>query len=193
MLVAGHDTTAYQLSMTLIEIVKHPLVLRKLQEELDRALPNRDDNFSADALTELTYLNCVINEGNRLQPVGSQGSVREAPCDVEYEGMTIPKGSTVIVPAYAMHRSSIIRKPDEFIPERWLADDPELETLKSLFYPFSSGKRNCVGQNLAMLELRMFIATLFRRFNFELVSKVSYEFYLVLRPVNANFKITRRD
>jgi cytochrome P450 len=193
MLLAGHDTTAYQLSLTVLEIVKHPEVLRKLQEELDSALPNRDGNFSADALTELTYLNCVINEGNRLQPVAAQGSLREAACDIEYEGMVIPKGSTIILPPYAMHRSSIIRSPDEFIPERWLADDPELEALKSLFYPFSSGKRNCVGQNLAMLELRMFIATLFRRFNFELVSKVSYDYYLVLRPVNANFKVTRRD
>ena len=101
---------------------------------------------------DLTYLTRVINEAMRLNPVISSVS-REMCEDMEYEGMLIPKGCTVLVHFYILLRSHI-SQPDEFLPDRWDETHPEYALLKSLFVPFSAGKRNCMGMNLALLEMR---------------------------------------
>ena len=100
----------------------------------------------------LTYLNRVINESMRLNPV-AVAVAREMSEDLEYEGMLLPKGSTAVVHFYTMFRSHI-SQPDEFLPDRWDEAHPEYSLLKSLFVPFSLGKRNCIGMNLAILEMR---------------------------------------
>ena len=102
---------------------------------------------------DLTYLNRVIHETMRHTPVTAGGLLREIGENLEHEGMLIPKGSTVLVPFYAMFHSHI-SQPDEFLPDRWDEAHPEYALLKSLFIPFSMGKRNCIGMNLAMLETR---------------------------------------
>ena len=101
---------------------------------------------------DLTYLTRVINEATRVNPVISS-VLREMCMDVEHEGMLIPKGSTVLVHFYALCHSHI-SQPDEFLPDRWDEAHPEYSLLKSLFMPFSLGKRNCIGMNLALLEMR---------------------------------------
>ena len=102
---------------------------------------------------DLNYLSRVINEAVRLDPVAAGGNLREIGEDMEYEGMRIPKGSTVIMHFYTMFRSHI-SQPDEFLPDRWDEAHPEYALLKSLYMPFSVGKRNCIGMNLALLEMR---------------------------------------
>ena len=102
---------------------------------------------------DLTYLSRVINEAMRLDPVTAGGVFREIDADMEHEGMRIPKGSTAMLCSYTAFRSHI-SQPDEFLPDRWDETHPEYALLKSLFVPFSLGKRNCMGMNLALLEMR---------------------------------------
>ena len=78
-----------------------------------------------------------------------------------------------------------------FKPERWLKGDPDEETLTKMFIPFTSGKRNCIGQNLAMLELKLVLANILRSFEFELVSDVKSEYYLTLKPANAFLRVSK--
>lgn len=87
---------------------------------------------------------------------------------------------------------SKIRSPDAFIPDRWLDSDVDAETLKEFFFPFSSGKRSCVGQNLAQLELKLFVASFFYLYDFELVSEITELYHVTLKPQNAHFKVTKR-
>ena len=87
---------------------------------------------------------------------------------------------------------SKIRSPDAFIPDRWLDSDVDAETLKEFFFPFSSGKRSCVGQNLAQLELKLFVSSFFYLYDFELVSEITELYHVTLKPQNAHFKVTRR-
>jgi cytochrome P450 len=77
-------------------------------------------------------------------------------------------------------------------PNRWADTDPDAVKLKELSFPFSSGKRACIGQNLALLELKLVLANLVYSYDFELVSEISEMYYITLKPLNANFKITRR-
>jgi hypothetical protein len=101
---------------------------------------------------DLTYLTRVTNEAMRLNPVIA-GVFRELYQDVVHDGMLLPKGSTVMMHFYTMCHSHI-SQPDEFLPDRWDEAHPEYALLKSLFVPFSVGKRNCIGMNLALLETR---------------------------------------
>ena len=55
--------------------------------------------------------------------------------------------------------------------------------------PFSLGKRNCVGQNLAKLEIKLILATLYKSFAFELTSEVVVDFFLTLKPLNAHMRV----
>ena len=103
--------------------------------------------------TDLNYLTRVINETMRLHPVIARGILREVCEDMEHEGMRIPKGSTAMLCSYTAFRSHI-SQPDEFLPDRWDETHPEYALLKSLCIPFSLGKRNCIGMNLALLEMR---------------------------------------
>ena len=129
-------------------------LIHAVQQELDLAFPNPADICDEQKFmkADLTYLTRVINEAMRLNPV-INGVSREVREDVEYEGMRIPKGSTAFVHFYTMAHSHI-SQPDEFLPDRWDEAHPEYALLKSLFVPFSAGKRNCMGMNLALLEMR---------------------------------------
>mmetsp|Transcript_18204 Transcript_18204/g.18263 ORF Transcript_18204/g.18263 Transcript_18204/m.18263 type:complete len:511 (+) Transcript_18204:77-1609(+) len=192
-LIAGHDTTAYQLSFIILEICKDKRVREKLQSELDSVITSPLEPITHDHITQLTYLSYVVKEVMRLFPVAAQGSVRKAFQDIETDKYIIYKGCTILIPMYAMFRSATtIREPTSFIPERWEAGDSEEKQLQELMMPFALGKRNCIGQNLAKMEIHMLTAMLFRRYNFELVSEVYYDYFLVLRPINANLKVTSR-
>ena len=101
----------------------------------------------------------------------------------------IPPGTAINIPAYALHRcaSYFSPNPETFWPERWLKQSPESLTMSgdtdshaidghsehvtsfvtngSAFIPFSFGPANCVGKNLAMVEMRIVVATLVTRFD----------------------------
>jgi cytochrome P450 len=64
--------------------------------------------------------------------------------------------------------------------------------LEEISFPFALGKRNCVGQNLAKLELKMVLATVLRAFRFVLQTEVGQDYFLTLKPVNAYFKAFAR-
>lgn len=75
------------------------------------------------------------------------------------------------------------------MPERWSAENPDIDKLKELLLPFALGKRNCVGQSLAMLELKVALANLFRRFRFELATEVKAEWYLTYKPAGVRLRL----
>lgn len=69
---------------------------------------------------------------------------------------------------------------DEFLPERWSEDNPQIENLKDMFMPFALGKRNCIGQNMAMMQLKILAANFMRYYDFELAGDENIEFQLSL-------------
>lgn len=193
-MMAGHDTTAYQLSWIIIELSRHPAVVAKLRVELDSLFSARQDSsvvFTPQHLSKLDYLTSVIKEGMRLWPVAAIGTSRIVAADIQFGLKTIPKGSAATIGFFAMFRNGI-REPNAFLPERWTDTDPDAARLKEMNFPFSLGKRACVGQTLALLELKLVLATLFYSYDFELVSEVGEMYYITLKPQNANFKITAR-
>jgi benzoate 4-monooxygenase len=121
----------------------------------------------------------VIKEGMRLWAVTPLGSNRVVSKDMHYKDFIIPKGATLGIGQFSLLRSEI-DKPDEFIPERWAEENPDAAVLREMNVPFSVGKRGCVGQNLALLELKLVLSSVFYSYDFELISEGTEFFFLSL-------------
>jgi cytochrome P450 len=184
--------------MMLVALARHPTVLRKLQSELDATIPSSArldiNQFPSSAtIRSLPYLSGCINEAMRLFPVGGAGSKRITVSEIEYEGVVIPKGSTCVLAVHSMYRQPWIERVDEFLPERWETSNPQEKELRAMFMPFAHGGRNCIGQNLAKVELWLISAYLLRFFEFELLSEPSYQIFLTMKATNVRVKVHSRQ
>ncbi|KAI7187972.1 Benzoate, partial [Hortaea werneckii] len=167
-LIAGSDTTSNTSCALLYHCLTRPNVVKKLQAELDQALPT-DEVPMYEQVKDLKYLDMVIQETLRIHSTSSQGLPRVVPPGpgVDLAGHHFPQGVVLSVPAYTMHHSKEIWGPDadEYRPERW---EKLTDMQKQAFIPFSYGPRACVGRNVAEMELALIVATVFRRYEFEL-------------------------
>ncbi|CAE7000848.1 Cytochrome P450 3A3 [Pyrenophora teres f. teres] len=168
-LIAGSDTTSNTSCAILYHCLKHPDVVRKLQEELDTALPDPDAVPEFAQVKDLPYMDAVIKETMRIHSTSSLGLPRLIPPGpgITLHGHHFPPGTALSVPAYTIHHSTEIWGPDadEFRPERW---ETITEQQKAAFIPFSHGPRACVGRNVAEMELALIVSTVFRRYEFEI-------------------------
>lgn len=95
-LLAGHDTTGYQIAWIIIEVSRHPLVLQRIRAELDViADRSKTVELTPKLLGQMNYLTMVIREGMRLWPVLPIGSNRVVNKDIAYKEFIIPKGATI--------------------------------------------------------------------------------------------------
>lgn len=197
-LVGGHETSSHTISFLILALIRHPRVLHKLHCELDRAVSKESKHNSelfpsASVLLSLPYLDMCIKESMRLWPVAGAGPKRILVEDIEYRGMTLPKGSVFHSHLYSMFRQPWINQPDEFLPERWEESNPQLQDLKSMLMPFNVGTRQCIGQNLAKMEMVMVAAYLMRFFEFELISEPSTDVFLTVKASNIILKVKSRS
>jgi cytochrome P450 len=105
-ILAGHDTIAYSLAWTLIEVTKNPEVNRKLKKEIDSISPG-DGHITIAQMNSMTYLDYIIKESMRLWPVASSGISREMSKDIAFNDYIIPKGSVVLFPFICIFRNGI--------------------------------------------------------------------------------------
>lgn len=181
MLLAGHDTTANALSWTWHLLSLHPEVERRVFEEVERVLGGRVPG-PAD-LAALTYTNQVIKESMRLYPpawvIG-----RVAKEDDVIRGYHVPKGTTVMLSPYVVHRHpDFWDNPEGFDPDRF-APEQEARRHKMAYFPFAAGPRMCIGSNFALMELQTILPLVVQRYRLQLVpgALVEPEPTITLRP-----------
>ena len=155
--LAGHETTAIALAWTLVEIADHPAVERKLRDELTRVLAGRAPTL-AD-LPKLEYTSQVVSEGLRLHPPAwSIG--REVVASVEIGGRRHEPGQWIWILPWVLHRDARwYEDPLVFRPERW-ADGLAKRLPKMAFLPFGGGPRVCIGNQFALTEAALLLATI---------------------------------
>lgn len=190
--LAGHETTANNLSWTWLLLSKHEDVDAKLVRELRHVLGDRPAR-AAD-LPNLPYTKHVITESLRLYPPAwSMG--REAREDVELGGYHFPRGANVWFCPYAIHRDPRwFDRPDDFRPERWEGDLAK-RLPKCAYFPFSGGPRYCIGEAFAQMEAVLVLATLARSFRVEVLPKprVVLDPSVTLRPKHGlRVRLSRR-
>jgi len=186
-LVGGHDTTANTLAWALYDLARTPEVQERLLKEVD-ALYAFNAHPSLSELTAAPLLNRCLRESMRLWPVALAAD-RVLSRDIEFDGMVVPRGSWVLFPFQAAFRPTWLPDTDEYRPDRWINPDPRLEATTM---PFSAGVRNCVGQNLAMLELRVALAAIVRRFAFRVVQEPEPFGCFTMRPKGLRLAFERR-
>ncbi|KAL0937372.1 Versicolorin B desaturase 1 [Colletotrichum truncatum] len=170
-MVAGTETTATVLSGVSYHLMRNPRVYGLLTKEI-RAAFSRTEDMTTDRLAKLEYLNAVLQEGLRIYNPAGAGMPRIVPNGgAEVCGEFVPGGTLVSVNLHvAFKHPDNWARPDEFVPERWLhPNDPEWKNdRRDVHEPFSYGPRNCIGRNLAWLELRLILAKTLWHFDMEM-------------------------
>jgi cytochrome P450 len=164
--LAGHETTANALSWTWYLLSKHPDVARTLRAEVNQVLGGRVPTL--EDLPKLRYTKMVIDESLRLFPP-AWGVGRTALGDDEIDGYRIPGGAIVALSAYVTHRlPEFWDNPEGFDPERWTPERNEKRP-RFAYFPFGGGPRLCIGNNFALMEAQLIVATIAQRYRIDLV------------------------
>ncbi|XP_022103237.1 phylloquinone omega-hydroxylase CYP4F11-like [Acanthaster planci] len=170
-LFAGHETTATSMTWLLYFLSKYPEHQTKIREEVDEILADRDsDRISFEDLGRFDYMTIAIKESMRMMTAGPL-FIRTLAAPYTVDGFTIPKGTMVGICFHQLHHNPTVwgddhmeYKPSRFLPQNIAKMDP------FSFAPFSAGTRNCIGQQFAMNEMKIFTARILRRFRLSLVT-----------------------
>ncbi|KAL9005175.1 MAG: hypothetical protein Q9188_002049 [Gyalolechia gomerana] len=170
LVIAGSDTTAINLCGFFFYITRNPRPYQKLIEEIRSTFDSAHEIVGGPKLSSCRYLRACLDESMRLTPaVPSELSRTILAGGLTIDGEHYPAGVEVGTAAWSTGRSDEFGDPFVYRPERWLVDQTtgvtseEVARISSLVHPFSAGWGNCVGQNLAILELLTTIArTLYR-------------------------------
>lgn len=163
------ETSRTVIEWVMSEIIRHPNVMARLQEELQMAVG--DNNVLEEAhLSKLHYLYMVVKESLRLHPVGPLSIPRESMEDIVIDGYYIPKKSRIILNVWAIGRDPDVwsNTADEFIPERFTGSKIDLHGRDFELTPFGSGRRKCPGSNLGLINIQLVVAQLVHCFDWEL-------------------------
>jgi cytochrome P450 len=181
LLLAGHETTATALTWTWYLLSQHPEVEDRLHTELDEVLAGQPP--AVEHIPRLPYTRMILDETLRLYPPTFSLS-RRALVDDEIGGYVIPAKSTILLCPYTTHRHPAFwENPGVFDPERF---HPERAAGRPHFayFPFGGGPRQCIGNQFALMEAQLILATVAQQYRLRLVSghKVEPEVVLTIRP-----------
>ncbi|KAJ0112763.1 hypothetical protein Patl1_00057 [Pistacia atlantica] len=183
---AGHETTAITASWSLMLLAANPDWQARVRAEVlqickDGALPD------ADMLRNMKTLTMVIQETLRLYPP-AVFVVREALEDIKFKEIVIPKGMNIQIPIPMLQQNTELWGPDahEFNPERFGKGILGACKFPQAYIPFGAGSRTCVGQNFAMIELKVILSLILSKFCFSLSPAYHHSpaHRLVLEPGN---------
>ncbi|KAL2262294.1 hypothetical protein VTK26DRAFT_1846 [Humicola hyalothermophila] len=177
LVIAGSETTATALAGTVYLLGKYPDVQRRLAEEVRGAFKSEDE-IDFLGVNRLKYMLAVLDESLRMfPPVPSPMSRICQPGGDVIQGVYVPEGTGLDIWSIAMHYySRNFENPHDFIPERWLDGAegrcPE-KGRQGASQPFSVGPRNCIGRNLAYVEMRIILARLVWNYDLALADEAS--------------------
>ncbi|CAN4103285.1 unnamed protein product [Withania somnifera] len=169
MIVGAIDTSHTWIEWVFAEIVKHPEVMNRLQDELT-SIVGLNRMVEEEDLPKLEYLELVLKETFRLHPVAPLLVPRESMEDVVINKCYIPKGSRVMINCWALGHDPKIWSDnvEEFIPERFIGKNIDLRGHDFHLLPFGYGRRSCPGINLGLIIVKLIVAQLVHCFNWDL-------------------------
>lgn len=189
MMVAGNETSSNALTWVFYLLGRHPEHIARVRAEVEDVIG--DDPMSYERLNALTHTMRVIQEALRLYPPFWMID-RMAIADDEIKGIHIPAGTMVIPYIYGTHRNpEIWEAPERFDPSRF--ENDEIKARHPMSYiPFGGGPRICIGNNMAMLQILLIVATFVQRYDFRPVdpAPIGISPMMLLRPhgpVNLQF------
>nr|XP_022332619.1 cytochrome P450 2C28-like isoform X1 [Crassostrea virginica] len=161
--VAGTETTSTALRWFSLFMIRHPDVQDKMRKEINDVIgtsrfPSLEDK------PKLPYCEAVIHETLRVGAIGPISVPHGLTSDLKYNDFTIPKEAILIPNLYSVFfDETIFPNPHAFKPERFLDDEGKLQNTEKVL-AFSLGRRVCLGEALARMELFLFVTSLIQRF-----------------------------
>jgi cytochrome P450 family 628 len=184
--VGGSDTTNSALLHLLYRLAKHNDVQKGVWEEIE-GLTNRGEGLSAASVADMPCTTAVIFETLRLHPSAASGLPRIVPAEgATIDGVFTPPGTNIITPTYAIQRDPrYFMDAEKFVPERWttkrfMVRDPRA------FCPFGIGVYGCPGKMLALLEMKIVLASILSKF--EIRKPKDVEWPALDRKINDEWK-----
>jgi len=166
-ILAGYETTAASLLFTSYLLAKNPEVQEKLQREIDEKFPSDQSRATYDTVTDLPYLDQVLCESMRVYPPIPSHIGRWAAQERTIQGKTIPKHCAVSAAVWVLHHDETFwPHPWTFDPERFAPENRD-KIVEMTYMPFGEGPRNCIGRRFALMEAKMALVEVLRRFNLE--------------------------
>ena len=195
-LIAGHETTSGLLSCTLYALLKHPEVLRKAYEEVDRVLgPDTDARPTYQQVTQLTYITQILKEALRLWPPAPAYGISPLKDETIGGKYQLRKNTFITVLVMALHRDPSVwgPNPDAFDPENF-SREAEAARPVNAWKPFGNGQRACIGRGFAMHEAALAIGMILQRF--KLIDVNRYQMVLketlTIKPDGFKIKVRPR-
>src|ERR1700742_4101402 len=196
-LIAGHETTSGLLSYTLYALLKHPDILKKAYDEVDRVFgPDVNIKPTYQQVTQLTYITQILKEALRLWPPAPAYGIM--PLKDESIGggkYKLKKGQFITILVTALHRDPSVwgPNPDAFNPENF-SREAEAARPVNAWKPFGNGQRACIGRGFAMHEAALAIGMILQRF--KLIDVHRYQRHLketlTIKPDGFKIKVRPR-
>ncbi|XP_068626843.1 cytochrome P450 4C1-like [Battus philenor] len=188
----GHDTAATALQYALMLFANNPDTQDKVVQEYNNIFGPNDLSLSLHDLAKLKFLDCCIKECLRLYP-SVPVILRNINEDVQLKDYVIPAGTECCILIYDLQRrDDQFDDPNAFKPDRFMTTKPTWHPYS--FIPFSAGPRNCIGYKFAMIEMKLAILAILRRYRLLPITKpedIKFTSDLMLRstePVYVKFE-----
>ncbi|KAK2907788.1 cytochrome P450 2J2-like isoform X2 [Channa argus] len=193
--VAGTETTSTTMRWAFLYMTKYPEIQEKVQAEIDRVIGQSRQPTMEDR-ANLPYTDAVIHEIQRMGNIVPLSLPHMTNKELQLGGYTVPKG-VMIIPnlTSALFDTNEWEAPFTFNPGHFLNKDGQF-VKPTAFIPFSAGKRVCIGENLAKMELFFFFTSFMQRFTFSMPAGVKplmeYRLGATLAPRQYDICVTRR-
>ncbi|XP_071828683.1 cytochrome P450 2B19-like [Apostichopus japonicus] len=163
---AGTETTSITLYFTILCLVANPKVRDEAQREVDAFIIDNGMMPCYGDRSKLPYVQSIILEAHRMLILAPLGLAHEAERDLQLFGYDVPKG-TLLVPNVGslFMNPEMFPDPKTFKPERYIKDG-HFEAVPDVI-PFSTGRRACLGEQLARMEIFLFLTNLLHRYNID--------------------------
>jgi len=184
--IAGTDTTTTTITWGLLYLTKYTAIQKKLQQEIDKVI-GRERTPAMSDLKLMPYTEAAIMEIQRIASILPLSVFRSTREDTTLDGYFIPKNTMIIPNLWLLHHDPVnFPDPEVFKPERFLTEDNKIKRIETL-NPFGMGKRQCLGEGLARMEIFLYLTSLLQHFTFQKPEgkeiNLDYKFTIVLEPV----------
>ncbi|XP_072045919.1 cytochrome P450 2J5-like [Amphiura filiformis] len=194
---AGVETTSTTLRWAFLYMITHPEIQKRIQDEIDSVIGRNRLPRLSDR-NNLPFTMATISEIQRHASILFLGFPHSAARDTKLCGYDVSEGAMIISNLWAIHHDpDFWQDPETFNPDRFIDSDGNVQQHEEHLIPFSIGRRACLGENLAKMELFLFFSHLLHQFSFEKSDGQTYSLVgnvgLTYTPQTYQFKAVKRN